>query len=96
MKYDPTCIHCWDNDTCGCMCDECSENCPFYDAGLFPEFEEALEEQDKQDYQENGFDAGVEHEKKVAIDAFKKVIDLIYHNDFNPCIDYMEMFKENL
>lgn len=50
----------------------------------------------KEDYEESGFCAGVEHEKKVAIEAFKKVIDLLCNNGFDTSIDYMKMFKENL
>lgn len=94
--YDPTCIHRRDDDTCECSCNECSMNCPFYDTSLLLFEKTSLEELGKRDYQESGFAAGVEHQKKRSIDAFKKVIDLMYSNDFDPCIDYMEMFTENL
>lgn len=55
-----------------------------------------LKKTGEEDYKESSFCAGVQHEKKVAIDAFKKVIDLLYNNGFDPSIDYMKMFKEIL
>lgn len=58
--------------------------------------DKSLEKIGKEDYEESEYYAGVQHEKKVAIDAFKKVIDLLYNNGFDPAIDYMKMFNENL
>jgi len=58
--------------------------------------EKSLGQIGKEDYEESEYYYVVQHEKKVAIDAFKKVIDLLYNNGFDPSIDYMEMFKENL
>lgn len=58
--------------------------------------DKSLEKIGREDYEESEYYAGVKHEKKMAIDAFKKVIDLLYNNGFDPSIDYMEMFKENL
>ena len=56
----------------------------------------SLEEIGKEDYKESSFCAGVEHEKKVAIEACQKVIDMFYDSKFDPTIDYMKIFKENL
>ena len=56
----------------------------------------SLEEIGKLDYQDSEYCAGVEHEKKVAIEACKKVIDKMYDSGFDPTIDYLEMFKQNL
>ncbi len=92
--YDPNCIHCGDDDTCRCMCNECSEDCPFYDTLLSPEFEETLFEE--QDYQESEFAAGVEHQKKRAIEAAKIIINRFYESRFDPSIDYLKLFIENL
>ena len=58
--------------------------------------EKSLAQIGREDYEESEYYAGVKHEKKMAIDAFKKVIDLLYNNGFDPSIDYMKMFKENL
>lgn len=58
--------------------------------------EKTLDQIGKEDYEESEYYAGVQHEKKVAIDAFKKVIDLLCNNGFDPSIDYMKIFKENL
>ena len=55
-----------------------------------------LEEIGKEDYKESSYCAGVEHEKKVAINACKKVIDTFYNSNFDPTIDYMKIFVENL
>lgn len=93
--YNPNCIHRRDDDTCGCSCNECSEHCQFYDTGLFPEFEEeALFE--KQGYQESEFAAGVEHQKKRAIEAAKIIINRFYESQFDSAIDYLKLFIENL
>lgn len=56
----------------------------------------SLEEIGKLDYQESEYCAGVEHEKKVAMNAFKKVMDEMYNSGFDPTIDYMEIFKQNI
>jgi predicted hydrolase (HD superfamily) len=58
--------------------------------------EEDLETQGKQDYQESEFAAGVEHQKKRAIEAAKIIIDRFYDSGFNPTIDYLKLFIENL
>lgn len=58
--------------------------------------EKSLAQIGREDYEESEYYAGVQHEKKVAIDAFKKVIDFLCNNGFDPSIDYMKMFKENL
>jgi hypothetical protein len=50
----------------------------------------------EEDYKESSFCAGVEHEKKVAIAACQKVIDTFYESRFNPAIDYLKIFKDNL
>lgn len=55
-----------------------------------------LEEIGKEDFKESSFYAGMEHEKKVAIAACQKVIDSFYESKFDPSIDYMKIFKENL
>ena len=55
-----------------------------------------LKEIGEEDYKESGFYAGVEHEKKVAIAACQKVIDTFYESRFDPTIDYMKIFKDNL
>ena len=55
-----------------------------------------LKEIGEEDYKESGFYAGVEHEKKVAIAACQKVIDTFYESRFDPAIDYMKIFKDNL
>lgn len=55
-----------------------------------------LEEIGREDFEESGFYAGVQHEKKVAIAACQKVIDAFYESKFDPSIDYMKIFKENL
>lgn len=58
--------------------------------------EQSLEEIGREDYKESGYCAGVEHEKKVAIEACKKVIDKFYNSKFDPTIDYLKIFIENL
>lgn len=58
--------------------------------------DKSLEEIGKEDYQESSYCAGVEHEKKVAIEACKKVIDKFYDSKFDPTIDYLKIFIENL
>ena len=58
--------------------------------------ERSLEEIGREDYKESGYCAGVEHEKKVAIEACKKVIDKFYDSKFDPTIDYLKIFIENL
>jgi len=58
--------------------------------------EQPLEEIGREDYKESSYYAGVEHEKKVAIDACKKVIDKFYDSKFDPTIDYLKIFIENL
>jgi hypothetical protein len=58
--------------------------------------EKSLEKIGKEDYKESSYCAGVEHEKKVAIEACQKVIDKFYDSNFDPTIDYMKIFKENL
>ena len=58
--------------------------------------EQSLEEIGREDYKESSYFAGVEHEKKVAIDACKKVIDKFYDSKFDPTIDYLKIFIENL
>jgi hypothetical protein len=55
-----------------------------------------LAEIGKEEYLGGSYYAGVEHEKKVAIAACQKVIDAFYESSFNPTIDYMQIFKENL
>lgn len=55
-----------------------------------------LEEIGKEDYEKSEYYAGVEHEKKVAIEACKKVIDKFYDSKFDPTIDYLKIFIENL
>ena len=47
-------------------------------------------------YEQSEYYAGVKHEKEVAISAFQKVIDKFYDSNFDPTIDYMKIFKENL
>ena len=96
MKYDSNCIHSRDDDTCVYSCNECSENCPFYDTALHPEFEKTLEDQGKQDYQESEFTTGVEYQKKRAIGAAKIIINRFYESRFDPTIDYLKLFIENL
>lgn len=58
--------------------------------------EQSLEEIGREDYKESSYCAGVEHEKKVAIEACKKVIDTFYESKFDPTIDYLKIFIENL
>lgn len=55
-----------------------------------------LKEIGREDFEESGFYAGVQHEKKVAIAACQKVIDAFYESNFDPSIDYMKIFEENL
>ena len=93
MKYDPTCIYYRDDDTCEYACDECNEGCPFYDTELFPEVEVSLVEQD---YCESEFVEGVEYQKKRAIESAKIIIDRFYDSQFDPTIDYLKLFIENL
>ena len=95
MKYNPTCIHCWDDSTCRCgrTYAECNESCPFYDTRLFPEIEETL---DTKMLKRGGFNTGVEHQKKRAIEAAKIIIKRFYESQFDPTIDYLKLFIENL
>jgi hypothetical protein len=58
--------------------------------------EKSLEQIGREDYEESEYYAGVQHEKKVAIEACQKVIDKFYDSNFDPTIDYMKIFKENL
>lgn len=53
-------------------------------------------EQGRQDYQESEFAAGVEHQKKRAIEAAKIIINYFYESKFDPTIDYLKLFIENL
>lgn len=99
MKYDPNCIHYRDEHTCGCMCNECNEYCPFYDTNV--SILDILEEenqatQNKQDFQGSEFDMGVEHQRNRAIEAAKIIINRFYTSGCNPTIDYLKLFIENL
>ena len=58
--------------------------------------DKSLEEIGKEDYKEGGYNAGVEHEKKVAIEACKKVIEAFYDSNFDPTINYLKIFTDNL
>ncbi len=69
-----------------------ADNCDFQSS--WPE--QSLEEIGREDYKESSYCAGVEHEKKVAIEACKKVIDAFYESKFDPTIDYLKIFIENL
>lgn len=69
-----------------------AEGCDFQSAWN----DKSLEEIEKEDYKESSYCAGVEHEKKVAIEACKKVIDKFYDSKFDPTIDYLKIFIENL
>ena len=50
----------------------------------------------KENCKGNSFYDGVEHEKKVAIDAFIEVFGAITTNDLDPEFDYLKMFKDKL
>lgn len=69
-----------------------AESCDFQSSWK----DKSLEEIGREDYKESSFCAGVEHEKKVAIEAFQKVIDKFHESKFDPTIDYLKIFIENI
>lgn len=70
------------------------DGCDFW--STWPTTKKSPERVGKEDYEQSGYYAGVKHEKEVAISAFQKVIDKFYDSNFDPTIDYMKIFKEEL